>query len=196
MPKRKRKNYSRPKKLYDKVRIKEEDELVKKYGLKNKKEIWKAEFAITKMRNLAKKLITASKEEQEKFIEKQKANGFDFAEIADVLGLDKEDYLRRRLQSIVVKKGLARTPRQARQFISHRHIVIEGNVISSPGHLTTLEEEQGVDLVLKKPAKKAELKPEEKKIVEEIKEIKEEQKQEATEETKEETKEEVKEEAK
>ena len=43
--KRRRKNFSRPKKLFDRARIDEENVIVKKYGLKNKKEIWKAKSA-------------------------------------------------------------------------------------------------------------------------------------------------------
>ena len=43
---RKKKNYKKPRKLYDKVRIEDENILVNKYGLKNKREIWKAEAAV------------------------------------------------------------------------------------------------------------------------------------------------------
>ncbi len=38
---RKKNLYLRPQKPFESQRIKEENELVKKYGLKNKKEIWK-----------------------------------------------------------------------------------------------------------------------------------------------------------
>ena len=40
--KRRRKKYSRPKKPFDSVRIKEENAVVSEYGLKNKREIWKS----------------------------------------------------------------------------------------------------------------------------------------------------------
>ena len=66
---RKKKKYSRPRKLFDKIRIEEENELIKKYGLKNKKEIWKADSAIGRVRNQAKNLITADSEEQKKLID-------------------------------------------------------------------------------------------------------------------------------
>lgn len=168
MPKRKQKIYSKPKKPYDKARIEKENVLVAKYGLKNKREIWKADFAIEKIRNRAKKLITASEEEKQEFVKKQKAKGFEVETIAEVLSLEKEDYLKRRLQSIVVKKKLATTHKQARQFITHRHITINKKIIDSPAHLTTLEEEASVELKLALPAKKS-LTKQEKEIIKEIK---------------------------
>ena len=58
MPKRKRKQYSKPRRPFDKIRIKEENVLKEKYGLKNKREIWKADSAIARVRNLANRLIT------------------------------------------------------------------------------------------------------------------------------------------
>lgn len=169
MPKRKRKAYSRPKKLYSSTRIKEEGELVKIYGLKNKKEVWRADFAIGKIRNAAKKLITASEEDKQKFVDKQKEKGFEAETIADVLGLDKEDYLKRRLQSVVVKKKFARTHRQARQFISHKHVTIAGKINNSPSHLTTLKEEENLDLIVKLPVKNKALTKEEKQVIAQIK---------------------------
>lgn len=172
MPKRKSKKYQRPRKLYDKPRIEEENILVKKYGLKNKREIWKADFALEKIRNVAKKLITASEEEKQKFIDLQKKKGFQVEDIADVLGLDKEDFLKRRLQSVLVKKGLCRTPRQARQMIAHKQIMVKGNILSAPSHLTTLEEEDQVELKLKKKIKK-ELTKEERELIKETKEAQE-----------------------
>ena len=43
---RKSNKFSRPHKLYDKIRIEDENKLVEEYGLKNKTEIWKAESKI------------------------------------------------------------------------------------------------------------------------------------------------------
>ena len=87
--------------------------------------------------------------------------------IADVLGLNKEDYLKRRLQSLVVAKGLAHTHKQARQFIAHKHVTLGGNAINSPAHLTTLKEEDSLALELQLPAKEA-ITSEEKEILRKI----------------------------
>jgi small subunit ribosomal protein S4 len=155
MPRRKHKNYRKPKKPFDSARIKQEDQLIKKYGLKNKREIWKAESAIANIRKQAKLLLTKEAEAQEEFIERLKKKGFVVASIADVLALDKEDYLKRRLQSVVVGKKLATTPRQARQFIVHKHISIHGEKINIPSYIVPVEEEDKINLMLVRKEKKA-----------------------------------------
>ncbi|MEM4222070.1 MAG: 30S ribosomal protein S4, partial [archaeon] len=63
----------------------------------------------------------------------------------DVLSISIRDVLSRRLQTIVWKKGLASTPKQARQFITHGHIALNGQKVTSPGRLITIEEEKMID---------------------------------------------------
>jgi small subunit ribosomal protein S4 len=156
MPKRKQKLYSRPRKPFDKIRIEEENILKERYGLKNKKEIWKADSSIGKMRNLAKGLITSSEEEKTLFIERLQKKGFGVTSIADVLALNKEDWLKRRLQTIVHQKKFANTPRQSRQFIAHRHVLVNGNIVNIPSYQVGLEEESQItsDIKVIVPKKK------------------------------------------
>ncbi len=155
MQRRKHKIYKKPKRLYDKTRIEEENSLVKKYGLKNKREIWKADSAIGKIRRRAKLLLTETTESQNKFIEKLKKQGFQVEKITDVLALGKEDYLKRRLQSLVFEKKLANTPKQARQFIIHKHIKINNKKVNIPSYIVPVDEESKIELVLvKKEGKK------------------------------------------
>jgi len=175
MPKRKRKKYSRPQRPFDKVRIQEENLLRDKYGLKNKKEIWKADAAIGRIRNLAKQLIIKSKEEKQAFVEKLQAKGFTVNSIADSLALDKEDWLKRRLQTLVFVKKLARTPKQSRQLVAHKQVSIGNRTINIPSYQVSLEQESQIKLniVLKPPKNlkkelKEKIKPE--KPVEEKKE--------------------------
>jgi len=163
MPRRKHKKYTRPRKLFDKARIEEENSLIKKYGLKSKREIWKADSAIGKIRRQAKLLLTKSAEEQEKFIGKLKKQGFNVKSIADILALDKEDYLKRRLQSIVVERKLASTAKQARQFIAHKHIAIDKKLVNIPSYIVPVDEENKIELILSKKEK-----PEKKGSVEKI----------------------------
>ncbi len=161
MPKRKQKKYRKPKTPFDRARIQEEDSLIKRYGLKNKKEIWKADSAVDKIRKQAKLLLTKTGKEQEKFIEKLKKIGLPVASIADILALDKEDYLKRRLQSIVVKKKIASTPRQARQFIVHKHITIGGKIVNIPSYVVKTDDEGGIEIKVVKKTR-----PEKKLVVE------------------------------
>lgn len=165
MPIRKHKKYSKPRKAFDKIRIEEENALIKKYGLKNKREIWKADSAVGKIRKQAKSLLTKSFEEQKRFLEKFKKQGFNVESIADILALNKEDYLKRRLQSIIVEKRIASTPKQARQFIAHKHITIDEKAVNIPSYIVPVEEEGKIKLTVVKKEK-----PESKTIAEEIKE--------------------------
>ena len=153
MPKRKHKKYRKPKRIFDKARIEEENSLIKKYGLKNKREVWKAGSAIDKIRKQAKLLLTKSVEEQEKFIGRLKKQGFEVENVTDVLALDKEDYLKRRLQSVVARKKIASTPRQARQFIVHKHITINNQTVNIPSYLVKTEEEDKINLIVVKKEK-------------------------------------------
>ena len=72
--KRKHKSYSRPKKPYDKKRFEEEAIITERFGLKNKKEIWKAQARVDVMREKAKNLISAPEEEKEAFFKRIKKN--------------------------------------------------------------------------------------------------------------------------
>jgi small subunit ribosomal protein S4 len=172
MPKRRKKNYSRPQRPFDKARIESENLLRDKYGLKNKREIWKADTAIGKIRNQAKQLITAGEDEQKAFVERLQKKGYQVESIADALALDKEDLLKRRLQTIVQHKGLANTPKQARQFITHKHVSIGNQVVNIPSYHVSLEEEPEVKMNLQ-----LEIKTPKKSKVEEIKEAMEEEKE-------------------
>lgn len=179
MPKRNRKKYSRPRKPFDKIRIEEENILREKYGLKSKREIWKADSAIARIRNLAKKLITKSDEEKKIFIEKLQKIGFKVEKIADALALDKEDWLKRRLQTIVFMKKLANTPKQARQFVSHKHVSVKDRIVNIPSYQVSLEEEPLVklNLVLKKETKRNKIEDIKNEILEEKFKIQDENKQ-------------------
>jgi small subunit ribosomal protein S4 len=162
--KRKHKGYSRPKRPFDKSRIDEEVVIKKEFGLKNKKEIWKAEAKIKSIRQKAKKLITASEAEQQALFDRLKKIGLEVNSIGDVLGLDKTDYLNRRLQTIVSLKGIAPTAKTSRQMIVHKRVLVNGRVIDSPSFIVPVELEDKIEIKQKvkkeKPAEEAEVKEE------------------------------------
>lgn len=144
-----KKKYKKPKVRYDAERIKIEKQLLQKYGLKNKKEIWKAESEVKRIRSEAKRLLTASLEEQERFLERLSKQGLLKAKtVDDVLELKVENILDRRLQTIVAKKfGLK--PKQARQFITHGHVRISGRKVDIPSYFVDIETENKITLDLK-----------------------------------------------
>ncbi len=137
--KRKRKLFSKPRKLYDSARIESENQIVNKYGLKNKKEIWKAKSKVSLFRKRAKSLIAKDADTQHKFFEKLNKLGINVMMISDVLALTEEDLLNRRLQTIVFKKKIANSPKQARQLIVHKRILVDGKAVNTPSFLVTKE---------------------------------------------------------
>ncbi len=146
---RQRKTWSTPTHPWQKDRIEEEKILMKIYGLKNKREIWKAETSARKIRYYIRYLnakkaagFDVSKEE-EKLKNKLLKYGLisKQGDLNEALNLTARDILERRLQTIVYRKGLAKTIYQARQLIVHGHIMIGDKVIDIPGYLVKIDEE-------------------------------------------------------
>ncbi len=146
-PKKLRKKYSTPVHPWNKGDIDRSKELRKEYGLNIRKEILIADSFLKKYKDIAKRLIADTskqgKLEKSQMMDKLSRLGLLSvgAELDGVLSLTIRDVLDRRIQSVVYKKGLARTMRQARQFIVHRHITIDGKDITSPNYLLLVEEE-------------------------------------------------------
>ncbi len=142
-----RRKYQRPKTPWDSTRIAEERNLLKEYGLRTKKELWKAQEILRNFRQRARDLIAVEDKESEKtLINKLVKMGMlkEGSTLDDILALDVKDILNRRLQTIVFRKGVAKTPMQARQFIVHGHILIGNKRASFPSHLISLEEENEI----------------------------------------------------
>ena len=145
---RKHKKYSRPRKPFDTVRIKAENDLVDRYGLKNKREIWKAKAKLDSIRNRAKEILHESTEEEQKlFLDKLSKLGYKIEEIVDVLALTEEDVLNRRLQTIILKKGITTTTKGARQLITHKHISIDNKIVNIPSYHVIINEEDKIKKV-------------------------------------------------
>ena len=151
---RKKNKYSRPRKAFELFRIKEENALVEKYGLKNKKEIWKTLAKVNYFRGRAKALAKLPLEEQEVLFSKLRALGLKTNTTADVLGLKVENLLERRLPTIVAKKKIANTVRHARQLIVHKKILVNGKVVNSPSYLVHLAEEDNISIKKKNKSPK------------------------------------------
>lgn len=169
---RKHKMYVRPKKAYEISRMSEENKLLEKYGLKNKREVWKTIAKVNYFRRRAKALAKEGYDEQKVLFGKLQAIGLKVNSIADVLALTVEDLLNRRLQTILAHKKFSHTAKHARQMIVHKKVLIHGNAVNIPGYIVSLDEESHLSVKKDKPKSVKEVKEE--KIVE--KEIKEEAK--------------------
>lgn len=141
---RKKKIYARPRKMYEKSRIEEENKLVEKYGLKNKREIWKTLAKVNYFRTRAKALAQSPPQEQEVLFNKLKYIGLNVSSISEVLALQVEDLLKRRLPTIVAAKGFANTPKQARQMIVHKRLLVNGNAVNIPSYLVPVSFEHSI----------------------------------------------------
>ncbi|MBN3037543.1 MAG: 30S ribosomal protein S4 [Candidatus Diapherotrites archaeon] len=167
-PRRLRKNYSSPTHPYDKERIEKENQMKKDFGLKNKKEIRKAESKIRNYRKQARALLADRSEfreqRQKDLVNKLVKSGLlqEGATLDDVLGLTVIDILNRRLQTVVFKKGLASSTKQARQFIVHGHIAVNGRRVDVPGYVVLTAEEGAIGYY--GPAPKIEIKREHEEI--------------------------------
>lgn len=142
-----RKTYSKPRRPWDKARIEEEEKIMKKYGLRRKREIWRAAALLRSFRQRARNLAaTKNEEEERKLLERLYRLGLleKGATLNDVLQLTVEDILERRLQTIVAKKGLANTVKQARQYIVHGHISVDNRCVKFPSFLVTREIEDKI----------------------------------------------------
>jgi len=151
-PKKQRKKYRRPSHPWEKDRIEAENKLLQKYGLRRKKEVWKTETLLRSFRRNARRLLAASGPQAEletkQMLERLKRLGLisSGATLDDVLGLTVENILERRLQTIVSKKGLAKTPLQARQLVLHGHVMISGKRVTVPSYLVYVKEEGEIGL--------------------------------------------------
>jgi small subunit ribosomal protein S4 len=156
-PKKPKKKYKTPRHPWEKARILESIELTKEYGFKNKTELWKVVSKLKSIRDkLKSSIVSTSKQgqkERDQLVQKLESMGLikKGAGIDEILGLSQKDILERRLQTLVFRKGLARTAKQARQFITHGHIVVKGKKITSPNALIRVDEEGFIAISAKSP---------------------------------------------
>lgn len=145
---------------WNESRIKSERDLIKKYGLKNHKEVWKAKTDLGKHREQARELLAKIgttnpqvKKESDQLLQHLTRMGIltTGASLDDVLALEIEAILSRRLQTLVYLKGFSSTPYQARQLICHGHIGVKGKKVTIPSYIVEKDEENQIDYTVRSP---------------------------------------------
>ena len=122
------------------------------FGLKTKRELWKARTELSRVRNQARSLLALRQDvrEQKEPILMNSLSKVGYvqsdATLDDVLNLEINDLLGRRLQTIVQKKFYFKTPYQARQAVSHGHVLIGDQIVNIPSYLVNVDEEDKVKL--------------------------------------------------
>ena len=160
-PKFSRRKYETPAHPWEGERIKAENILLMKYGLKNKRELWRAQSLVRSLRGQSRELQAKTrtgdpqaKIETDQLLARCARMSLlppEGATLNDVLVLTTEAILARRLQTMVYRKGLAYTPKQARQFIVHGHAAIGSRKVTIPGYLVKRGEEEQVKYYLTSP---------------------------------------------
>jgi small subunit ribosomal protein S4 len=150
-PKFSRRTYDTPKHPWEAGRMEEERKLLQKYGLKNKRELWKAQSILRGFRGQARDLQARlragepqARRETDQLLGRLTRLGLlpvGTPTIDDVLALTTEDLLQRRFEWIVFQRGLAPTTNGARQWITHGHLSIGDHRVTRPGYLVPSAEE-------------------------------------------------------
>lgn len=166
-PKRPRKQYETPSHPWKADRLAAELQLVGEYGLRNKRELWRAQTILRKIRAHARRLFGLTGEERAK--EERTLMGRLYrmglvdenATADDVLKLTVRNILERRLQTVIYKLGFARTIYQARQLIVHGHVYVGDRKVRSPSYHVMRGEERLIRVALPVAAQASQEKGEE-----------------------------------
>ena len=151
-PKTSRKVWKKPKRPLNYDLKMDELKTLGTFGLKTKQELWKTQTELSRVRLQARSLLALRQEERKRKepILMQSLTKFGLVDegstLDDVLNLQINDLLSRRLQTITQKKLFFKTPYQARQAIVHGHIMIGDTVITIPSYIVKMEEESKIHL--------------------------------------------------
>ncbi|KAK5820213.1 hypothetical protein PVK06_025259 [Gossypium arboreum] len=132
------KTFKKPRRPYEKERLDAELRLVGEYGLRCKRELWRVQHALSRIRNAARDLLTLD--------EKLFFNKLDY-----VLALTVENFLERRLQTLVFKTGMAKSIHHARVLIRQRHIRVGRQVVNIPSFMVRVDSQKHIDFSLTSP---------------------------------------------
>jgi len=151
-PRKPKKSYHRPRRIWTTDQLNAELYILGSFGLRNKRELWKAQTEVARFRNQARALLSlateARTEKESRLLKSLNRLGLvnESASLDDVLNLKIEDLLERRLQTIVMKKAGTKSPHQARQVVVHGHVSIGDRIVNLPGYIVKKEEEDLIRL--------------------------------------------------
>ena len=151
------KTYKVPRRPYESARLDHELKLAGVYGLKNKREIYRVNYTLGKIRKAARELLTLDEHNPRRLFEgnalirrlirigvlDKEKNKLDY-----VLALKVEDFLERRLQTQVFKLGLAKSIHHARVLIRQRHVRVGKQLVDVPSFIVRLDSQRHIDFTL------------------------------------------------
>merc|ERR1712046_489956 len=154
------KTSKRPRRSYDKERLDAELKLIGTYGLKNKREIWRVGLILSKVRAVARQLLTLEERDPQRIFQGQALMrrmirygilDEDKQRLDYVLALKIEDFLERRLQTLVHKCGLAKSTHHARVLIRQKHIRVGPQIVDIPSFMVRVESQPHIEFSLSSP---------------------------------------------
>lgn len=160
-PKKKHKTYNTPKRPWNTETLTSELRTIGVFGLRNKRELWKAHTELSTLRGRARSLLSLGSEERAikegQLVNKLAKRGLimENGRLEDVLTLGIEDILERRLQTYIFRRGMVTSLFQARQLIAHGHIAIDGRKVTSPSYQVRIVDEETLDYAMSSPYKNA-----------------------------------------
>jgi len=152
-PKTPRRVWKKPKRPLNYDLLMDELKILGAFGLKTKRELWKTQTKLSRVRLQARSLLALRQEIRERkepiLIQSLSKIGLvdQNSTLDDVLNLQVTDLLSRRLQTIAQKKLYFKTPYQARQAIVHGHVMIGDSVVTIPSYIVKTEEETKIRLI-------------------------------------------------
>jgi len=156
----KSKTYHTPRRPFEKERLDQELKLVGEFGLRNKREVWRVQQSVSHIRGAARELLTMDETDPKRLFEgsalmrrlhrygilPEDQNKLDF-----VLALKVQDFLERRLQTVVFKLGYAKSIHHARVLIRQRHIRVGKQIVNVPSFLVRTDSQKHIDFALNSP---------------------------------------------
>lgn len=154
------KTYKVPRRPFEAERLDQELKLAGEYGLRNKREIWRIGFTLSKIRRAARELLTLDEKDPRRLFEgnalirrliRMGVLDDSKAKLDYVLALRVEDFMERRLQTLVFKLGLAKSIHHARVLIRQRHIRVGKQIVDIPSFVVRLDSQKHIDFALTSP---------------------------------------------
>merc|ERR1711937_1053615 len=154
------KTFKKPRRPFEKERLDAELKIVGEYGLRNKRELWRIQMVLSKLRKTARELLTLPDDDPKRIFDSnalmRRMYKYGFLDETQtkldyVLALTAQDVLERRLQTLVFKLGLAKSTHHARVLIKQRHIRVRKQVVNVPSYIVRLDSQKHIDFSLKSP---------------------------------------------